>query len=92
MTNKSKEELRGIIIEASKTSLLLKDGIDQMGHIGYYGALHLANAILSAGYIRKEDVELDTIFIKHIQSHLSEGQEVICKICGKTAKEITDEI
>ena len=30
----------------------------------------------------------DDIFIKHIQKHLKEGQEVICKICGKTAKEI----
>jgi len=31
----------------------------------------------------------DDIFIQHIQSHLTPGQEVICKICGKTAKEIT---
>ncbi len=30
----------------------------------------------------------DSIFIRHIQSHLAPGQEVICKICGKTAKEI----
>ena len=30
----------------------------------------------------------DEIFIKHIQSHLQEGQKVICKICGKTVEEI----
>ena len=33
----------------------------------------------------------DTIFIKHIQSHLKDGEEVVCKICGKTAKEIISE-
>ena len=35
-------------------------------------------------------VPKDNIFISHIQAHLKEGQEVICKICGKTAKEIID--
>lgn len=30
----------------------------------------------------------DRIFIKHIKAHLKEGEEVICKICGKTAEEI----
>ena len=40
----------------------------------------------------KEDkLNSDTKFIKHIQSHLREGQEVVCKICGKTAKEILNE-
>jgi hypothetical protein len=32
----------------------------------------------------------DRIFINHIQSHLKEGEEVICKICGKTAKVICE--
>ena len=35
-------------------------------------------------------VNMDTKFIRHIQAHLEEGQEVICKICGKTAKEIIE--
>lgn len=30
----------------------------------------------------------DDIFIKHIQSHLQKGQEVVCKICGKSADAI----
>jgi hypothetical protein len=30
-------------------------------------------------------------FISHIQAHLKPGEEVICKICGKTAKEIINE-
>jgi len=34
------------------------------------------------------DVEKDDIFISHIKSHLKEGQEVVCKICGQSAKEI----
>ena len=34
----------------------------------------------------------DSTFIAHIQSHLKPGQEVVCKICGKTAKEICHEI
>ena len=33
----------------------------------------------------------DAVFIQHIQSHLSEGQEVVCKICGKTAREMKGE-
>ena len=32
----------------------------------------------------------DQIFIYHIQGHLGTGQEVVCKICGKTAKEIIE--
>ena len=32
----------------------------------------------------------DQIFIYHIQGHLGPGQEVVCKICGKTAKEIIE--
>ena len=42
--------------------------------------------------MKRELVERDEIFIKHIQNHLPKGQEVICKICGKTAKEIINEI
>jgi hypothetical protein len=43
---------------------------------------------------KKEDAEKvercpDNIFIEHIQAHLPPDQEVICKICGKTAREIT---
>ena len=34
----------------------------------------------------------DHKFIRHIQAHLKPGEEVICKICGKTVKEIDDEI
>ena len=30
----------------------------------------------------------DTVFIDHIQNHLAPGQEVVCKICGKTARDI----
>lgn len=33
----------------------------------------------------------DSVFIDHIQDHLEEGQEVICKICGKSAKAIIEE-
>jgi hypothetical protein len=34
----------------------------------------------------------DHKFIRHIQAHLKPGEEVICKICGKTVKEIDNEI
>ena len=27
-------------------------------------------------------------FVKHIKAHLKDGQEVICKICGKTVEQI----
>ena len=33
----------------------------------------------------------DDKFIKHIQNHLQPGQVVVCKICGKTVREILDE-
>ena len=35
--------------------------------------------------------ESDKKFINHIKKHLSDGAEVICKICGKLAKEIAKE-
>lgn len=31
------------------------------------------------------------IFIHHIENHLKEGENVVCKICGKTADEIISE-
>ena len=34
----------------------------------------------------------DNIFISHIQTHLKEGEKVICKICGKSAEEIINEV
>ena len=34
--------------------------------------------------------EGDNTFIQHIQNHLKEDEKVICKICGKTAEEITN--
>ena len=30
----------------------------------------------------------DMTFIKHIESHLQPGEEVVCKICGRTAADI----
>ena len=36
-------------------------------------------------------LETDTIFINHIQSHLTKEEKVICKICGKSAEEIIGE-
>ena len=38
-----------------------------------------------------QQLRKDNIFINHIQEHLKKGQKVVCKICGKTAKEIVDE-
>ena len=59
-------------------------------------SLNLVSAILDKvpelGFVRIETVQSkDNIFINHIQSHLKKGEEVICKICGKTAKEIIAE-
>lgn len=31
-------------------------------------------------------------FVKHIESHLEPGQEVMCKICGKAISEIVNEV
>lgn len=31
------------------------------------------------------------IFIKHIENHLKEGEQVICKICNKTVDDIYEE-
>ena len=36
--------------------------------------------------------EKNSIFINHIQEHLKEGEVVICKICGKSADEIINDI
>ena len=40
------------------------------------------------GWNARDAKSKDNLFIKHIESHLTKEQEVICKICGKTAKEI----
>ena len=37
--------------------------------------------------IKKQNLA-DAIFINHIQLHLSDGDRVICKICGETAEDI----
>ena len=47
---------------------------------------------LAEQYLQEQPRE-DAIFINHIQAHLpkDDGSMVICKICGKTAKEIINE-
>ena len=47
--------------------------------------------ILSHASKKPVEVEplADSKFIAHIQAHLKEGEKVVCKICGKTAEEIT---
>ena len=77
--------------------------LDSNYAFGMSEAFELADDILnelSAHYeqrLAEKDAEIatlkaskldDTVFIKHIQSHLTKGQEVICKICGETAKDI----
>jgi len=38
---------------------------------------------------KKDELMLaDETFIQHIESHLKKGEEVVCKICGKTANSI----
>ena len=39
-----------------------------------------------------KQVSDDSIFIDHIQNHLTPDKEVVCKICGKTAREITGRV
>ena len=46
---------------------------------------------LRKNYLKLLAERKDNIFINHIQEHLKKGQKVVCKICGKTAKEIVDE-
>ena len=50
----------------------------------------LISAIKQWAIKQKEDNSglYDKAFIEHIQSHLKNGEEVICKICGKSAREI----
>jgi len=45
---------------------------------------------LKAGRItvKKESKKSAEIFVDHIKSHLKPGENVICKICGKTVEEI----
>lgn len=50
-----------------------------------------ANADMVVGILnRSEILGADDKFIRHIQAHLKPGEEVICKICGKSAAEITE--
>lgn len=52
---------------------------------------------VSPEFMRENYVEDDGVtetraqkFVRHIAGHLSNGQQVICKICGKTISEIAD--
>jgi hypothetical protein len=36
----------------------------------------------------RASVRHEEVFVRHIAGHLEAGQQVICKICGKSAKEI----
>lgn len=74
-----------------KEMLAWFDGIEQGLSFGAWKRIRanllgwtdlIRDLIVSSGRDRK--------FIAHIQSHLTEGQEVVCKICGKTAKEIVE--
>lgn len=44
--------------------------------------------IFKATYESADIESKDDIFIRHIQTHLQEGQAVICKICGKSVESI----
>ncbi len=60
---------------------------------GWSEELERLRAVLDAGKAAQSVPETpDNIFIRHIAAHLKPGQEVVCKICGKTAKEIINEI
>jgi hypothetical protein len=54
----------------------------------------LVQSVLAANHRLEKEVRIlresndDQVFIKHIASELPPGEEVICKICGKTAREI----
>jgi len=51
---------------------------------------YVAKAFFGDNYESAESAP-EEAFVRHIAGHLHAGQEVICKICGKTAKEICAE-
>jgi len=51
----------------------------------------LIQGFIKDGVVEVKDDLSDSVFIKHIQKHLKPNEEVVCKICGKTAKEIIKE-
>lgn len=60
----------------------LKAEVEVLRILEYYG--HFKSAAPQAEVTKSDD----RIFIEHIREHLLPGQDVICKICGKTAHEI----
>ncbi len=72
----------------------LKD--DAVGDIKYHAKgrlefIELIQQFIKDGVIEIKDDLSDSIFINHIQQHLKPNEVVVCKICGKTAKEIIKE-
>jgi len=50
----------------------------------------IVNVDADAIIARLRAADANVKFIEHIQGHLQPGQEVICKICGKSAKAIAE--
>lgn len=81
---------QGLISEADEGTLGIldagcRDHFQDLTMAQRDALLHL-HARLAAGGPKADDK-----FIAHIQSHLKPGREVVCKICGRTAKEICGE-
>ena len=85
MKKMSKKTLKSKLKEWKQNLFLKKVPWTQVDEDAY------SQIIMSIEATVKKKISKDDIFIQHIQNHLKQGQEVICKICGKTAKEIIGE-
>lgn len=91
------EELK-VIVEKLEQAILCLEAHDNVGEdrtFAYDKRQQLKSEAISSikqwaiGMVGKDNSGLyDKAFIEHIQSHLKNGEEVICKICGKSAREI----
>jgi len=81
--NTPTQKVIDLIVKEIGFDLLIATNIDRLLR------KHLPAIIAEAEKRGARMTELkDSVFIKHIQNHLTEGQEVICKICNKSAEEI----
>jgi hypothetical protein len=84
--------------ENKRLTHLLKKRIYDHDKNGRLRMIRCENCVeMSAEAVQKEIQRIDAMekaqrFIEHIQGHLSEGQVVVCKICGKSVDEISHQV
>ena len=76
--------IREILVQLAQKAVSIEYDIRSPGHLEW----RIRERDKAVEEALEEITKADASFILHIQAHLTPNQKVICKICGKSAKEI----